>query len=253
MLYQDWDLELAGKNIRITPMQPADDEAYGRLMVGDTFYESFARETNGRSFTGLNHILKHQGEETHAIRLVNDERFIGWITIYKNHEGNPDLGISLIHECRNKGYGPEAVMLFVNYLYKAYGLKQITVRIEDKNLQSQRAFAKLGVEFDKEEPDRRYRRSSDIQEYDDDTMPMVYYFHIPLPVESLQPSGCTAISADQRQAAQKAYERNKKRLENQWMLDELDAIRKAIESMEHPTTEAIEKYLIERKKELESL
>lgn len=72
-------------------------------------------------------------DETHAIRLIHDERFIGWITFFENNDGEPELGMSLIEECRNKGYGPEAAMLFVNYLHHAYGLRQVSVRIEDKN------------------------------------------------------------------------------------------------------------------------
>ena len=250
MLYQDWDLELTGESTRITPMHPADDEAYGRLLLGDTLYETFIRETNGKSCAWLDRILDHKTDETHAIRLIHDERFIGWITFFENNDGEPELGMSLIEECRNKGYGPEAAMLFVNYLHHAYGLRQVSVRIEDKNLQSQVAFSKLGAKFDKKLPDKCFKTSENPAEIDSDSIPMVYCFHIPLPVKAIRPSAKAAINEAQKQKAQEAYEQNRKRLTQKWLLDELETIRKAIQTMDHPTTEAIEEYLVKRQNEL---
>ncbi len=37
MLFQDWDIELIGKRIRITPMRIEDDPVYGRLLLGDLY------------------------------------------------------------------------------------------------------------------------------------------------------------------------------------------------------------------------
>lgn len=35
MLYQDWNIVISGTHIRITPMRKQDEEAYGRLMLGE--------------------------------------------------------------------------------------------------------------------------------------------------------------------------------------------------------------------------
>ena len=59
----------------------------------------------------------------------------------------------MIPEEQNKGYGPETVMLFANRLFEDYGLGQVYARISEKNLQSQRAIAKLHAVFDKAIPD----------------------------------------------------------------------------------------------------
>ena len=80
-----------------------------------TIYESSLQNLNGQSPTGMEKILSHKGDETHAIRLTDQEDFIGWITLQKNIDGQPDVGISLIADQQNKGYGPEAVMLFVRF------------------------------------------------------------------------------------------------------------------------------------------
>ncbi len=245
MLYQDWEIELTGDQIRITPMRLDDDEAYGRLMLGDSLYESSLRHMDGQSPTSMEKILSHKGDETHAIRLIDQEDFIGWITLQKNIDGQPDIGISLIADQQNKGYGPEAVMLFVNYLHNEYGLERIAVHISEKDLQSQYAFGKLGVEFDKEVPDERFIFSDQpLSEQEMDSLPKVLYFHIPLPVEKIQPSHNT-LSNEEKEKAQSEYNGEYQRLMNQIRLKELDYISSMIRSMDHPTVEDINTFLAE--------
>ncbi len=188
MMYQDWDLNLNGDRVRITPLSEKDEEAYGRLMLGYDFYDAFEQRNGFRFNTGLHKTLSHQADdEEHAIRLANDDRFIGWITLQKNHDGQPDIGISLIPECRNHGYGPEAVKLFANYLYQTYGLEQVSVRIEKTNTQSQRAFVKLGAVFEREAvldllADLKKEPAFASIQFNE---PIVYYYHIPLPVTEI--------------------------------------------------------------------
>lgn len=245
MLYQDWEIELTGDRVRITPMRLEDDEAYGRLMLGDSLYESSLQNLNGQSPTGMEKILSHQGDETHAIRLIDNEDFIGWIILQKNMDGQPDVGISLIAGQQNKGYGPEAVMLFVNYLHNEYGLERIAVHISEKNLQSQTAFGKLGVELDKEVPDERFIFSDQpLSEQEMDSLPKVLYLHIPLPVERIQPSHNT-LSNDEKEKAQSEHNSDYQRLMNEARLKELDYISGMIRSMDHPTVEDIDTFLAE--------
>ena len=185
LLYQDWDVQLTGRRIRITPMEKRDDEAYGRLMFGKQ-YERFAEALKGQSITGIEKILEHKTvDETHAIRMIGDDQFIGWITLQKDMDGRPDIGISLKSDFQNNGIGPEAVRLFVNRLYSDYGIQTIYVRITEKNLQSQRAFAKLGAILDKTEP--IYDLTSFVKDLPADNpvkqnVPILRFYHINLPV-----------------------------------------------------------------------
>lgn len=90
MLYQDWDILLTGKRIRITPMEKRDDEAYGRLMFGE-HYDRFVEVLKDGSVTGIEKTLEHRAsDETHAIRQTGDDQFIGWITLQRDNDGRPD-------------------------------------------------------------------------------------------------------------------------------------------------------------------
>lgn len=166
-------------------MEERDDEAYGRLMFGEQ-YDRFAEILKGQSITGIEKTLEHKAnDETHAIRLIGDDQFIGWITLQKDVEGRPDIGISLKSDYQNKGIGPEAVRLFVNRLYSDYGIQTVYVRISEENLQSQRGFAKLGAILDKTEP--HYILASlpkDIPADNPDkrNLPNLRFYHINLPV-----------------------------------------------------------------------
>ena len=125
MLYEDWDILLTGTRVRITPIEKRDKEAYGRLMFGK-FYDHFAEVLNDGAITEIEETLEHRADdETHAVRLIGDDQFIGWITLQKDAEGRPDIGISLKPEFQNKGIGPEAVRLFINRLYAVYGIQTV--------------------------------------------------------------------------------------------------------------------------------
>ena len=185
MLYKDWDILLTGTRIRIMPMEKRDEEAYGRLMFGEQ-YDRFVEALKGVSITGIEKILEHtESDETHAIRLVGDDRFIGWITLQKDPEGRPDIGISLIPEFQNNGIGPEAVALFANRLYSEYAIQMVYVRISDGNIQSQKACSKLGAVLDKKEPNPMFVSLTKHLPEDDslkNKIPNLLFYHIPLPV-----------------------------------------------------------------------
>lgn len=134
--------------------------------------------------TGIDDILSHKEKmETHALRLIDSDTFIGWITLQRDHEQRPDIGISITADYQNEGYGPEAVTLFVNRLWEVYGLKRIYVRIFQSNLQSQRAFSKLGAILDSVAP---YRDMEELfRQFPDDACveaPLVHFYHMDLPI-----------------------------------------------------------------------
>ena len=100
-------------------------------------------------------------------------------------EGRPDIGISLISDYQNKGIGPEAVSLFANRLYSDYGIQTVYVRISEENLQSQRAFAKLGAILDKTEPNHimtSLAKNLLANNPDKWNWPNFKFYHIKLPI-----------------------------------------------------------------------
>ena len=187
MLYQDWDITLCGSKVRITPFTAEDAEPYGRLMFGE-HYERFAvlAEKEAFSITGLESILNHTAkDEHHALRPPDSNAFIGWITLQKNDEGKPDIGISIIPAYQNRGLGPEAIRMFANRLFNVYGLEKVYVRISEGNLQSQRAFAKVGAVLDRTIPNPAFvalteKLPNDAPEKRN--IPKLNYYHIPLQI-----------------------------------------------------------------------
>ncbi len=188
MLYQDWDITLTGKRIRITPMEKRDEEAYAHLLFGP-MYDTYYKLTNKLPLTYIDETLEHNAaDEMHAIRPVDDDRFIGRIVLQKDHYGRPDIDISLIPGYQNQGICPEAVALFVNRLHAEYGMQTIGVRITEDDLQSQKAFAKVGAVLDQIEPHyvfvemSRWRPDDDPEKHN---IPNLCLYHIPLPVPEL--------------------------------------------------------------------
>ena len=183
MLYKDFDIVLIGAHIRITPMLPSDEEPYARLIFGP-MYDGFTERLGHPPETGLPKILVHEAsDETHAIRPLDSDRFIGWITLQSDEEDRPDIGISLVAQYRNKGYGPEAIKLYANYLHQTYGLDTVYLRVHETNHQSQRAMVKLGAILDKTIPDPKevaiLEKLKDKLSYP----PMnVHYYHLDLPL-----------------------------------------------------------------------
>lgn len=181
-LYKDFDLTLASDRIRITPLLPADTEPYTRLMFGE-IYDLYVAATGKTPSSGLE---KEHSDELHALRLPDDDSFIGWVTLQRDEEGRPDIGVHLVPEQQNKGLGPEAVRLFVNHLHRIYGLKTVYLRIHESNLQSQKAMGKLGVVKDGEAPDPVMTTLRiQLSDYDWKKPGLVYCYHLDLPVEIL--------------------------------------------------------------------
>ena len=187
MLYQEWDILLSSPIIRITPFDAADDEAFGRIICGE-MYERFLElaRKNHFSLTGIEAILNHtESDEHHALRLPDNDAFIGWIGLLRDEEGRPDIEISIAPAFQNRGIGPEAVKLFANHLHEMYGLERIYAHIPVLNQQCQRAFAKVGAVLDKTVPDFLFKALADKLPAGDPekaNIPDVYCYHIDLPI-----------------------------------------------------------------------
>ena len=254
MIYQDWDLELEGPNIRITPMYEEDGEAYGRLLFGNA-YNSFAQQLGeDRLPTGLKDILAHTSpDETHAIRLKEDDRLIGWITLQKNKNNDPDIGISLSEEQQNKGYGPEAVMLLCNRLHEEYGLKQIYVRISKKNMQSRNAFAKVGAVPDEEILNEQFARlleENPKHQISEGFIPITCCYHIPLPIREITSGNHPDDEIIQK--AEEAYEEEQTQYIREFRLISLESIENKCSADGKEIPSELRRYIDECKKELQN-
>ena len=186
MLYQDWDITLIGSKLRITPFTADDAEPYGRLMFGER-YERFAALAGKEAFslTGIEAILAHTAnDEHHALRPPDGDTFIGWITLQKDEEGRPDIGISLIPPYQNRGFGLEAIRLFANRLHSVYGLEKVYVRISEGNPQSQKAFAKVGAVLNNLAPNSAFVELAEKLPDGVIDIPNLGYYYIPLPITS---------------------------------------------------------------------
>ena len=244
MLFKDWDIVLTGQHIRITPITERDEVPYSRLFHGG-FYDRFEKAFGKPPESPLKTILDHTAkDETHAIRPVGSESFIGWITLQRNDEEQPDVGISLIPEYRDKGYGPEAVMLFVNHLYVEYGLKEISVRILETNQQSRRAFAKVGAVFYKAHSDMRFEKlkRSCRGQADDMKVPVIRCYHIPLPVKEIRQSASLVSETGQ--------EDNVERLLTAACGQEIDELIDALKHLEDPDPSEIIAVILAKKENL---
>ncbi len=185
MLFDHWDLVLTGERIRLTPFTEADQEPYGILALGEETYRDFVESAAalGKPTAVLK---KRDGDEVHIIRSLDSDAFQGWVVLQKDEEGKPDIGIHLVPEIRYQGYGPEAVRLYLNWLYKTEGTGRVYARISADNVPSQRAFAKLGAVLIRTGPyEEHLSLLKELHGEDaEDLHPVMFrYYYIDLPVE----------------------------------------------------------------------
>lgn len=89
---------------------------------------------------------------THVIFLRDGGQFCGRVNMQKTDEEIPELGIDLLGEYQNQGYGPEAIAAFANWYGKSRHISEIKVRITAANTRSAHVFQKLGAEYIQDDP-----------------------------------------------------------------------------------------------------
>lgn len=89
---------------------------------------------------------------THVIFLRNGGQFCGRVNMQKTDEEIPELGIDLLEEYQNQGYGPEAIAAFANWYGKSRHISEIRVLITAVNTRSAHVFQKLGAKYIQENP-----------------------------------------------------------------------------------------------------
>lgn len=87
----------------------------------------------------------HLGEVPFRVRL-SDGTVIGTIA-YRNldrRRRSAELGIELDPPYRAQGYGPEAILTLLRYLFDCLGLERVWLRVFPENLRAIRCYRKCG-------------------------------------------------------------------------------------------------------------
>ena len=124
-------------------------------MVND--YENVNRFIAGmdRTFTEEDEIAWVQTQLTEkapVFSMIEKEsgRFIGNVEIMDMTDTEGELGIAVIAEKQNLGYGTEAVRSMTKYAMDRFGLKRIFLRTNPKNSRAIRVYTKCGFrEYDR--------------------------------------------------------------------------------------------------------
>lgn len=103
-------------------------------------------------FCGLWETTQDPTVLSYMIFLRDGDRFCGRVNMQKTDEKIPELGIDLLGEYQNQGYGPEAIAAFANWYGKSRHISKIKVRITAANARSAHVFQKLGAEYIQENP-----------------------------------------------------------------------------------------------------
>lgn len=105
----------------------------------DAFSQNLWESTQTRSIlTGL-------------IFLRNGDVFCGRVNMQNIDQEVPEVGIDILRNYQNYGYGTEAVTGFVNWYERAYHISEVKVHISSKNTHSIHLFEKIGARFVAEE------------------------------------------------------------------------------------------------------
>lgn len=89
---------------------------------------------------------------TYMIFLWDGDQFCGRVNMQKTDEKIPELGIDLLGEYQNHGYGLEAIPAFANWYGKSRHISEIKARITAANARSAHVFQKLGAEYVQDDP-----------------------------------------------------------------------------------------------------
>lgn len=89
---------------------------------------------------------------TGLVFLQDGDHFCGRVNMQKTDEDIPELGIDLLGEYQNQGYGPEAIAAFANWFGESRHISEIKVRITAANARSAHVFQKLGAEYIQDDP-----------------------------------------------------------------------------------------------------
>lgn len=114
-----------------------------------SMFDSFSEE-NGIREKFLQEMWKTTQEPnllTGIIFLRNGGQFCGRVNIQKTDQEVPEVGIDIVKDLQNQGYGPEAVAGFANWYGESRRVSKIKALIAAGNAHSTHVFEKMGAVY----------------------------------------------------------------------------------------------------------
>lgn len=87
---------------------------------------------------------------TGLIFLKERDVFCGRVNMQHTDWEVPEIGVDILHDYCNQGYGPEAITGFVNWYGETYHVPIVKARIMAMNAHSRHVFEKLGAAYSSE-------------------------------------------------------------------------------------------------------
>ena len=143
------------KTDRLYIRQVTDEDFELISLIWRDWIPAFLRD-NEAACNGLCHKLWEDMKDpvtlTGIIFLRDRNRFCGRVNMQKIDEEVPELGIDILREYQNQGYGPEAIAAFANWYGENRHISKIKVRVSAANAHSAHVFQKLGAQYKQEDP-----------------------------------------------------------------------------------------------------
>lgn len=138
----------ATKRLVLKETTKDDSEIYSELLMETLAHPHMS---NRKTTTNYKEIAERIIEEKNMCRASifhkNSGDFIGLVCMENLNNHLPELGIELLEKFRNQGYGPEAVVAFVNWFNDKYGITEIKLCVEKTNLHCLHVLEKVNCKF----------------------------------------------------------------------------------------------------------
>lgn len=141
---------------RLYIRQMTDDDFDLMSLIWRDWIPAFLRDDE-TACNGLCHKLWEDNMKdpvtlTGMLFLRDGDRFCGRVNMQKIDEEIPELGIDILREYQNQGYGPEAIAAFVSWYGENNHISEVKVRITAANARSTHVFQRLGAQYMREDP-----------------------------------------------------------------------------------------------------
>lgn len=86
-------------------------------------------------------------KDTRPFAIYDDDKVIGFVSMYVGEENYQIINFLIDDAFQKKGLGTKAAKSCIHYLKNEYGAKRVSVPVEQKNIDAQRFWGKLGFVF----------------------------------------------------------------------------------------------------------
>jgi len=140
--------KLVGEKCYLSPIDPDDAELYATWLNDTEVTDYLNLATAVISIEGEREILQRLSrEQNYAIVNIENNELLGNVGLVSvNHiHRTAEMGIFIGNkDYWSKGYGLEAISLFIDYCYKKLNLNNITLRTYSYNTRAIRCYEKAG-------------------------------------------------------------------------------------------------------------